>query len=78
MNDIEATKGVWIITQQEGENRINISCPIEHKQAKMITQQLHSQNRLEIYRYEDLRDLAIAILRFEKEKHSKESILNNL
>lgn len=78
MNNIETKKGVWIITQEEGEDRINISCQIGYKQAKLIAQQFDSSDGLYLYNYEDLRDLAVAILRFEKEKHNKESILNNL
>lgn len=68
-------KGIWGISEGKG-NRIYIQCSGE--EYVMHPDQLCGLNGLGIYGYEHLKDLAIAILRFEKEKQNVDSISNNV
>lgn len=67
--------GIWKISTGKG-NRIYINCkddaPILHPQ------ELCKMNGLGMYGYEHLKDLAIAILRFEKERNKIDSIENQV
>lgn len=72
---MKTEKGIQKISAGKG-NRIYINCTDEHK--IMHPQQLCDINGLGIYGYEHLKDLAIAILLFEKEKQIKESIMFDL
>lgn len=68
-------KGIWKITTGKG-NRIYINCDDESK--VMHPESLCGMNGLGMYGYENLKDLAVAILRFEKEKQKSESIENDI
>lgn len=72
---MESQKGVWKISTGKG-NRIYINCTDESK--VMHPQSLCGMNGLGMYGYENLKDLAIAILRFEIEKNVSESILQEV
>lgn len=58
--------GIWKISQGKG-NRIYINCVDDEK--ILHPQELCKGNGLGMYGYEHLKDLAIAILRFEKEQN---------
>lgn len=72
---MEANKGIWNIKTGKG-NRIYINCKDESK--IMHPEEICNNNGLGIYGYEQLKDLAIAILNFEKQKQNSESILNSV
>lgn len=72
---METEKGIWKISTGKGD-RIYIHVADESK--IMHPQELCLQNGLGIYGYDNLRDLAIAILKFEKEKQNNESILGEV
>jgi hypothetical protein len=72
---MESEKGIWKIQTGKG-NRIYINCNDESK--TMHPQSLCHQNGLGIYGYENLKDLAIAILLFEKENQKSESIMGEI
>jgi hypothetical protein len=72
---MEEGKGIWKITSGKG-NRIYINCNDESK--IMHPQELCKLNGLGMYGYENLKDLAVAILRFEKTIQESESILNQV
>lgn len=62
---MESEKGIWKITSGKGD-RIYIKCS---DSSKIIhPDDLTGLNGLGMYGYENLKDLAVAILRFEKEK----------
>lgn len=69
------TKGIWTVRGGKGD-RHYIECSDESK--VMHPQSLCDSNGLGMYGYEHLKDLAIAILKFEKEKQDSESIQNQL
>ena len=68
-------KGIWKISTGKGD-RICINCTDESK--IMHPQELCKNNGLGMYGYEHLKDLAIAILRFEKERQQSESIMGEV
>ena len=68
-------KGIWKISNGKGD-RIYINCTDESK--IMHPQQICESNGLGMYGYDHLKDLAIAILRFEKEKQNSESIMGEV
>lgn len=72
---MKAEKGIWKISTGKG-NRIYINC--NNDQKIMHPQELSKANGLGIYGYEELKDLGIAILRFEKQKQEAESISGNI
>ncbi len=72
---MEATNGIWQISTGKGD-RIYINCTDESK--IMHPNLLCESNGLGIYGYDHLKDLAVAILKFEKEKQNNESILGSL
>ena len=61
-------KGIWEITKGKN-NRVYIECKDGSK--IMHPEQLCKMNGLGIYGHENLKDLAIAILIYEKEKQIK-------
>jgi hypothetical protein len=72
---MKAEKGIWKITTGKG-NRVYIECDDESK--VMHPKDLCGNNGLGVYGYEHIKDLAIAILRFEKEKQESESIMKEV
>lgn len=64
--------GIWEISKGKGD-RVYINCTDESKIAHVG--HLCKENGLLIYGYENLEDLAVAILKYEKEKNISESIL---
>ena len=72
---MNSEKGIWEISTGKG-NRIYINCKDEEQIAH--PDKLCDSHGLGIYGYSHLKDLAIAILRFEKQKQEKESIVSNL
>ena len=72
---METEKGIWKISTGKGD-RIYLKCTDDSK--IMHPDQLAGLNGLGIYGYEHLKDLAIAILLFEKEKQNSESIMGEL
>lgn len=69
---MESEKGIWKISTGKSD-RFYINCTDESK--IMHPQEICKMNGLGMYGYENLKDLAIAILLFEKEKFKRESIL---
>lgn len=67
--------GVWKVGKGKG-NRHYIHCDNAEKVAH--PDQLCDINGVCIYGYENLKDLAIAILRFEAQKNKSESIIENI
>jgi len=67
--------GIWKISTGKGD-RVYINCNDETK--VMHPQSLCEFNGLGMYGYGQLKDLAVAILKFEKEKQKSESIMNEL
>lgn len=72
---MEVKKGIWKVTTGKGD-RIYINC--EDKTKVMHPQDLCGMNGLGMYGYEHLKDLAIAILRFEKKRQDDDSIISNI
>jgi len=68
-------KGIWKISEGKGD-RIYINCNGEEH--IIHPNDLCGLNGLGIYGYEHLKDLAVAILRLEKEKQNVDSIINNI
>lgn len=68
---MEVEKGIWQISTGKGD-RIYIRCTNEDR--VFHPELICESNGLGIHGYENLKDLAIAILRFEKEKIKQESI----
>ena len=75
MISMEAQNGIWKVSTGKGD-RIYIKCTDESK--IMHPQELCKMNGLGMYGYQHLKDLAIAILRLEKEHQQSESILGNV
>jgi hypothetical protein len=67
--------GIWKISKGKG-NRIYINCLDDNK--ILHPQELCGMNGLGMYGYEHLKDLAVAILRFEKEQNKINSIENDV
>lgn len=67
--------GIWKISKGKG-NRIYINC--KNEEPILHHQELCKMNGLGMYGYEHLKDLAIAILRFEKELNKENSIENQM
>lgn len=72
---MDANHGIWAIKTGKG-NRMYINCKDDSK--IMHPADLSGMNGLGIYGYEHLKELAIAILKFEKVKNYSESILGAL
>jgi hypothetical protein len=72
---MNATCGIWTVHTGKGD-RMYITC--EDSEKIMHPEELCGNNGLGIYGYEHLQDLAVAILRFEKEKQNQESILSKV
>lgn len=72
---MEATKGIWKVSKGKND-RLYIRCDDESK--IMHPEDLCGLNGLGMYGYENLKDLAVAILRYEKEKQMSESILGKI
>ena len=72
---MEAEKGIWEVSKGKGD-RIYIRCKDDDN--IMHPEKLCGNNGLGIYGYEHLKDLAIAILRFEKKKQDSDSIMGNM
>jgi hypothetical protein len=72
---MEAQKGIWNVSSGKG-NRLYISCLDQSKIGH--PDQISEQNGLLVYDWDNLKDLAIAILRLEKEKQNAESIINEV
>ena len=70
-----AEKGIWKVSNGKG-NRMYINCTDEDK--IMHPESLCGINGLGMYGYEHLKDLAVAILRFEKEQQDKDSIMGSV
>lgn len=64
-------QGIWTISTGKG-NRIYIKCNDEEK--IMHPENIAGLSGLGIYGYENLKDLAVAILKFEKQKQYGESV----
>ena len=75
MSDLKTEKGIWKISKGKGD-RIYINCNDEKK--IMHPQEISNINGIGIYGYENLKDLAIAILLFEKKKQNSESIMGEI
>lgn len=67
--------GIWKICTGKGD-RIYINCQDEER--VIHPQELCNANGLGVYGYDNLKDLAVAILKFEKEKQESESINSHL
>jgi hypothetical protein len=72
---MKAEKGIWAISSGKG-NRMYISCLDQSKIGH--PESICGQNGLLVYDWDNLKDLAITILRFEKEKQNNESIINEV
>ena len=72
---MEAKKGIWKVSLGNGD-RMYIDYTDESKIIHPL--EIFGINRIGIYGYENLKDLAIAILRLEKEKQLQESILSEV
>jgi len=70
---MESENGIWKISEGKG-NRIYINC--SDANGVIHPESLCKANGLGMYGYEHLKDLAIAILKFEKGKQDTESIMN--
>lgn len=68
-------KGIWKVSQGKG-NRVYINC--KNEEPILHPQELCKMNGLGMYGYEHLKDLVIAILRFEKLKQQIDSIENDI
>ncbi|KXX72758.1 hypothetical protein [Flammeovirga sp. SJP92] len=68
---MESKKGIWEIKKGKN-NRVYIECNDESK--IMHPQNLCKMNGLGVYGYENLKDLSIAILKYEKEGQHNEEI----
>ncbi len=71
---MQTEKGIWKISNGKGD-RIYINCTDE---SKIMHPQKLCGTVLGIYGYKHLKDLAIAILLFEKEKQNNESIMGEV
>jgi hypothetical protein len=72
---MEATKGIWKISKGKGD-RLYINCL--DSGVTMHPDQINFMNGMGIYGYDNLKDLAIAILLYEKKVQESESILNQV
>lgn len=72
---MESKKGIWEINTGKGD-RIYIKC--NDKSQIMHPEELCGNNGLGIYGYEHLKHLAVAILKFERERQNLESIWYDL
>lgn len=70
---MQSEKGIWKISTGKGD-RIYINCNDESK--ILHPQDLCNVNGLGMYGYEHLKDLAMVILLFEKEKQKTENIID--
>lgn len=72
---MKAEKGIWKIETGKGD-RVYINCDREESVAH--PQLICKENGMCIYGYDNLKDLAIAILRFERDKQAAESIASQI
>jgi hypothetical protein len=72
---MKAQKGIWTVQQGKGD-RVYIECNDESK--IMHPSDICGINGMGMYGYEHLKDLAIAILRYDKEKLESESIISQV
>lgn len=72
---MEAKKGIWRVSSGKG-NRMYINCSDDDRISH--PEELSRTNGLLVYGFEQLKDLAIAILLYEKKVQHQESILGQL
>jgi len=70
---MKAKYGIWEIKEGKGD-RVYIHCTGNNR--VMHPEQLTGLNGLGVYGITNLKDLAVAILKFEKQCNDKESIIN--